>query len=150
MTTLRRSLGPLGMAACLALGCAWLPDSLLGGATGIVHGRLLPAGAGDTSEGRTAVDNATVRTVFLVGPDKKVKLSLTYPMSTGRNFDEVLRVLDSCQLTAKHKVATPVNWKHGEDVIIVPAVSNEEAQEKYPDGCKSPLPYMRIVPQPQD
>ena len=111
---------------------------------------MLPAGAGDTSEGRTAVDNATVRTVFLVGPDKKVKLSLTYPMSTGRNFDEVLRVLDSCQLTAKHKVATPVNWKHGEDVIIVPAVSNEEAQEKYPDGWKSPLPYMRIVPQPQD
>jgi len=98
---------------------------------------MLPAGAGDTSEGRTAVDNATVRTVFLVGPDKKVKLSL-------------LRVLDSCQLTAKHKVATPVNWKHGEDVIIVPAVSNEEAQEKYPDGWKSPLPYMRIVPQPQD
>ena len=111
---------------------------------------MLPAGAGDTSEGRTAVDNATVRTVFLVGPDKKVKLSLTYPMSTGRNFDEVLRVLDSCQLTAKHKVATPVNWKHGEDVIIVPAVSNEEAQEKYPDGWKSPLPYLRIVPQPQD
>ena len=106
--------------------------------------------AGDTSEGRTAVDNATVRSVFLVGPDKKIKLSLTYPMSTGRNFDEVLRVLDSCQLTAKHKVATPVNWKHGEDVIIVPAVSNEEAQEKYPDGWKSPLPYLRIVPQPQD
>ncbi len=111
---------------------------------------MLPADAGDTSEGRTAVDNATVRTVFLIGPDKKVKLSLTYPMSTGRNFDEVLRVLDSCQLTAKHKVATPVNWKPGEDVIIVPAVSNEEAKEKYPDGWKSPLPYMRIVPQPQN
>jgi alkyl hydroperoxide reductase subunit AhpC len=111
---------------------------------------MLPANAGDTSEGRTAVDNATVRSVFLVGPDKKIKLSLTYPMSTGRNFDELLRVLDSCQLTAKHKVATPVNWKHGEDVIIVPAVSNEEAQEKYPEGWKAPLPYMRIVPQPQD
>ena len=111
---------------------------------------MLPADAGDTSEGRTAVDNATVRSVFLVGPDKKIKLSLTYPMSTGRNFDELLRVLDSCQLTAKHKVATPVNWKRGEDVIIVPAVSNEEAQEKYPEGWKAPLPYMRIVPQPQD
>ncbi len=111
---------------------------------------MLPAGAGDTSEGRTAVDNATVRSVFLVGPDKKIKLSLTYPMSTGRNFDELLRVLDSCQLTAKHKVATPVNWQQGEDVIIVPAVSNEAAQEKYPDGWKSPLPYLRIVPQPQD
>ena len=111
---------------------------------------MLPADAGDTSEGRTAVDNATVRSVFLVGPDKKIKLSLTYPMSTGRNFDELLRVLDSCQLTAKHKVATPVNWQQGEDVIIVPAVSNEEAQEKYPDGWKAPLPYMRVVPQPQD
>ena len=111
---------------------------------------MLPAEAGDTSEGRTAVDNATVRSVFLVGPDKKIKLSLTYPMSTGRNFDELLRVLDSCQLTAKHKVATPVNWQQGEDVIIVPAVSNEEAQEKYPDGWKSPLPYLRVVPQPQD
>jgi alkyl hydroperoxide reductase subunit AhpC len=111
---------------------------------------MLPAGAGDTSEGRTAADNATVRSVFLVGPDKKVKLSLTYPMSTGRNFDEVLRVLDSCQLTAKHKVATPVNWKQGEDVIIVPAVSNEEAKAKYPGGWKSPKPYLRIVPQPKD
>ena len=111
---------------------------------------MLPADAGETSEGRTAVDNATVRSVFLIGPDKKVKLSLTYPMSTGRNFDELLRVLDSCQLTAKHKVATPVNWQQGEDVIIVPAVSNEEAQEKFPDGWKAPLPYMRIVPQPED
>ena len=111
---------------------------------------MLPADAGDTSEGRTAADNATVRSVFLVGPDKKIKLSLTYPMSTGRNFDEVLRVLDSCQLTAKHKVATPVNWKRGEDVIIVPAVSDEAAKEKYPEGWKSPLPYMRIVPQPQN
>jgi len=95
------------------------------------------------------VDNLTVRTVFLIGPDKKVKLSLTYPMSTGRNFDEVLRVLDSCQLTAKHKVATPVNWKHGEDVIIVPAVSDEEARKTYPDGWKAPKPYLRIVPQPR-
>ena len=110
---------------------------------------MLPAGAGSTSEGRTAVDNLTVRTVFLVGPDKKIKLSLTYPMSTGRNFDEVLRVLDSCQLTAKHKVATPVNWKQGEDVIIVPAVSDEEARKTYPDGWKAPKPYLRIVPQPK-
>ena len=110
---------------------------------------MLPAGAGTTSEGRTAVDNLTVRTVFLVGPDKKVKLSLTYPMSTGRNFDEVLRVLDSCQLTAKHKVATPVNWKQGEDVIIVPAVSDEEAKKTYPGGWKAPKPYLRIVPQPE-
>ena len=111
---------------------------------------MLPAEAGDTSEGRTAVDNATVRSVFLVGPDKKIKLSLTYPMSTGRNFDELLRVLDSCQLTAKHKVATPVNWKQGEDVIIVPAVSDDEARGKFPGGWKSPLPYMRIVAQPAD
>ena len=98
---------------------------------------------------RTAADNATVRSVFIVGPDKKIKLMLTYPMSTGRNFDEVLRVLDSMQLTAKHKVATPVNWKHGEDVIIVPSVSNDEAKEKFPGGWKSPKPYLRIVPQPQ-
>ena len=111
--------------------------------------QMLPAGAGTTSEGRTAVDNLTVRTVFLVGPDKKVKLSLTYPMSTGRNFDEVLRVLDSCQLTAKHKVATPVNWMQGEDVIIVPAVSDEEAKKTYPGGWKAPKPYLRIVPQPE-
>jgi alkyl hydroperoxide reductase subunit AhpC len=98
---------------------------------------------------RTAADNATIRSVFVVGPDKKVKLTLTYPMSTGRNFDEVLRVLDSIQLTAKHKVATPVNWKQGEDVIIVPAVSDDEAKQKYPDGWKSPKPYLRIVPQPK-
>ena len=111
---------------------------------------MLPADAGDTSEGRTAMDNATVRTVFLIGPDKKVKLSLSYPMSTGRNFDEILRVLDSCQLTAKHKVATPANWQQGEDVIIVPAVSDEEARGKYPGGWKSPLPYIRIVAQPTD
>jgi len=111
---------------------------------------MLPADAGETSEGRTAVDNATVRSVFLVGPDKKIKLSLTYPMSTGRNFDELLRVLDSCQLTAKHKVATPVNWKQGEAVIIVPAVSDEEARETYPGGWEAPKPYIRLVPQPVD
>jgi alkyl hydroperoxide reductase subunit AhpC len=110
---------------------------------------MLPAEAGETCEGRTAADNAAVRTVFVVGPDKKIKLMLSYPMSTGRNFDEVLRVLDSIQLTAKHKVATPVNWKQGDDVIILPAVSDEDAKKKYPDGWKSPLPYLRIVPQPQ-
>jgi alkyl hydroperoxide reductase subunit AhpC len=98
---------------------------------------------------RTAADNATVRSVFVVGPDKKIKLTLTYPMSTGRNFDEVLRVLDSIQLTARHKVATPVNWKPGEDVIIVPAVSDEEAKQKFPGGWKAPRPYLRIVPQPK-
>ncbi len=111
---------------------------------------MLPAGAGDTSEGRTAADNATVRSVFVIGPDKKVKAMLTYPMSTGRNFDEVLRLLDSCQLTAKHQVATPVNWKQGEDVIIVPAVSDEDAKKKFPDGWNAPKPYLRIVPEPGD
>lgn len=111
---------------------------------------MLPAEAGDTSKGRTAANNATVRTVFLVGPDKKIKMSLTYPMSTGRNFDEVLRVLDSVQLTAKHQVATPVNWKQGEDVIIVPAVSDEDAKKKFPGGWKAVKPYLRIVPQPRD
>ncbi len=98
---------------------------------------------------RTAADNATIRSVFIVGPDKKIKLILTYPMTTGRNFDEVLRVLDSMQLTAKHKVATPVNWKAGEDVIIAGSVSNDDAKLKYPDGWKSPKPYLRIVPQPK-
>jgi len=111
---------------------------------------MLPADAGDSSEGRTPADNATVRSVFIIGPDKKVKAMLTYPMSTGRNFDEVLRLLDSCQLTARHQVATPVNWRQGEDVIIVPAVSDEQAKEKYPDGWKSPKPYIRIVPQPKN
>lgn len=110
---------------------------------------MLPADAGDTSEGRTAATNATVRTVFIVGPDKKIKLMLSYPMSTGRNFNEVLRVLDSMQLTAKHKVATPVNWNPGDDVIILPSVSEDEAKAKYPDGWKSPKPYLRIVPQPK-
>jgi alkyl hydroperoxide reductase subunit AhpC len=110
---------------------------------------MLPADAGVTSEGRTAANNATVRTVFVIGPDKKIKLMLVYPMSTGRNFDEVLRVLDSIQLTAKHQVATPVNWKPGQDVIIVPSVSDEDARKKYPDGWKAPKPYLRIVPQPK-
>jgi alkyl hydroperoxide reductase subunit AhpC len=110
---------------------------------------MLPADAGDTSEGRTAATNATVRTVFIIGPDKKIKLMLSYPMTTGRNFDEILRVLDSMQLTAKHKVATPVNWKKGEDVIIVPAVSDEEAKQKYPAGWKTLKPYLRVVPEPK-
>ena len=101
------------------------------------------------AKARTAADNATIRSVFVIGPDKAVKLMITYPMSTGRNFDEVLRVLDSMQLTARHKVATPVNWQHGEDVIIVPAVSDEEAKEKFPDGWKAPKPYLRLVPQPE-
>jgi thioredoxin-dependent peroxiredoxin len=110
---------------------------------------MLPASEGTTSEGRTAANNATVRTVFVVGPDKKIKLMLSYPMTTGRNFDEVLRVLDSIQLTAKHKVATPVNWKQGEDVIIAGSVSDDEAKQKYPNGWKAPRPYIRIVPQPK-
>ena len=110
---------------------------------------MLPAEAGDTCVGRTAANNATVRTVFVIGPDKKIKLMLMYPMTTGRNFDEVLRVLDSMQLTAKHQVATPVNWKPGNDVIIVPAVSDEEAKQKYPAGWKPVLPYLRLVAQPQ-
>jgi alkyl hydroperoxide reductase subunit AhpC len=110
---------------------------------------MLPAEEDGGSEGRTAADNATVRSVFIVGPDKKIKLILTYPMSTGRNFDEVLRALDSIQLTAKHKVATPVNWKHGDDVVIVPAVSDEAAREAFPEGWKTLKPYMRVVPQPK-
>jgi len=110
---------------------------------------MLPAESGTTSEGRTAADNQTVRTVFIVGPDKKIKLMLSYPMTTGRNFDEVLRVLDSMQLTAKHKVATPVNWKHGDDVIIAGSVSDDEAKTKFPNGWKAPRPYLRIVPQPK-
>ncbi|MCR9070901.1 MAG: peroxiredoxin [Alphaproteobacteria bacterium] len=110
---------------------------------------MLPEGAGDTSEGRTAVDNATVRNVFVIGPDKQIKLILVYPMSTGRNFDEVLRVIDSMQLTAKHQVATPVNWKHGDEVIIVPALNDEKAKEKFPNGWRAEKPYLRYVPQPQ-
>jgi len=110
---------------------------------------MLPEEAGETAKGRTAADNQTVRTVFVIGPDKLVKAMVSYPMSTGRNFDEILRIIDSVQLTAKHKVATPVNWKQGEDVIIVPAVSDEEARQKFPGGWKSPKPYLRIVPQPK-
>ena len=109
---------------------------------------MLPADAGISSQGRTAATNATVRTVFVIGPDKKIKLMLSYPMSTGRNFDEVLRVLDSMQLTAQYKVATPVNWKEGDDVIILPSVSDEEARQKYPEGWNAPKPYLRIVRQP--
>ena len=110
---------------------------------------MLPAEEPGTSEGRTAATNATVRSVFIVGPDKKIKLTLTYPMTTGRNFDEILRVLDSIQLTAKHRVATPVNWKHGDDVIIAGSVSDDEAKTIYPEGWKAPKPYLRIVKQPK-
>src|SRR3990172_7863534 len=110
---------------------------------------MLPAEAGNTAEGRTPADNATVRSVFVIGPDKKIKAMLTYPMSTGRNFDEVLRLLDSCQLTAKHTVATPVNWKPGEDVIIPPSVSDEQAKQKFPNGWKTLKPYLRILAQPR-
>jgi thioredoxin-dependent peroxiredoxin len=109
---------------------------------------MLPAEAADKCDGRTAADNATVRAVFVIGADKKIKAMLTYPMSSGRNFDEVLRLLDSCQLTAKYQVATPVNWKQGEDVIIVPSVSDEQAREKFPGGWRAPKPYLRFVPQP--
>jgi alkyl hydroperoxide reductase subunit AhpC len=113
-----------------------------------LYDMIHPNASGD-AKGRTAADNATVRSVFMIGPDKKIKLILTYPMSTGRNFDEVLRVLDSMQLTAKHKVATPVNWKPGEDVIILTSVPEAEAKEKFPEGWKAPKPYLRIVPQPE-
>jgi alkyl hydroperoxide reductase subunit AhpC len=110
---------------------------------------MLPATLSGGSEGRTAADNMTVRNVFVIGPDKKVKLVIVYPMTTGRNFDEVLRVIDSLQLTAKHKVATPVNWKPGEDVIIAGSVSDDDAKKTYPDGWTAPRPYIRIVPQPK-
>jgi len=110
---------------------------------------MLPEDAGTTSEGRTAANNATVRSVFVIGPDKQIKAMLTYPMNTGRNFDEVLRILDSVQLTAKHMVATPVNWKHGQDVIIPPAVTDEQAKAKYPNGYKTIKPYLRTVAQPK-
>jgi alkyl hydroperoxide reductase subunit AhpC len=110
---------------------------------------MLPATAGDTANGRTAMDNQTVRNVYVIGPDKKIKLVISYPMSTGRNFDEVLRVIDSMQLTAQHKVATPANWREGDKVIILPAVSDAEAKEKYPDGWTAPKPYLRYVPQPR-
>ena len=113
-----------------------------------LYDMIHPNASGQAKQ-RTAADNATIRSVFVIGPDKLIKLMITYPMSTGRNFDEVLRVLDSIQLTATHKVATPVNWRQGEDVIIVPAVSDEAAKEKFPDGWKAPKPYLRIVPQPE-
>ena len=113
-----------------------------------LYGMLPAAVSGDPAK-RTAADNQTVRNVFVIGPDKKVKLMLVYPMTTGRNFDEVLRVIDSLQLTATHKVATPVNWKHGEDVIIAGSVSDEDAKKSYPQGWKAPKPYIRIVPQPK-
>jgi alkyl hydroperoxide reductase subunit AhpC len=111
---------------------------------------MLPEATGGSAEGRTAADNATVRSVFIIGPDKKIKVMLIYPMTTGRNFDEVLRLLDSLQLSARHTVATPVNWKPGEDVIIPPAVSDEVAKQKYPGGWKTVRPYLRIVAQPRD
>ncbi len=110
---------------------------------------MLPADAGNTSEGRTPATNATVRTVFVIGPDKKIKLMLSYPMSTGRNFDEILRVVDSIQLTTRHPVSTPVNWKPGEDVIISGSVSDEDAKQKFPGGWKAPRPYIRIAAQPK-
>jgi alkyl hydroperoxide reductase subunit AhpC len=110
---------------------------------------MLPASANGDASKRTPADNQTVRNVFVIGPDKKIKLILVYPMTTGRNFDEVLRVIDSLQLTARHKVATPVNWKHGEDVIIAGSVSDDDARKTYPQGWKSPKPYIRIVPQPR-
>ena len=110
---------------------------------------MLPADAGNTCEGRTPANNATARSVFVIGPDKKIKATLTYPMSTGRNFVEILRLLDSCQLTAAKKVATPVNWQQGDDVIILPSVSNEDAEKIYPEGWQSPLPYIRLVAQPK-
>jgi thioredoxin-dependent peroxiredoxin len=110
---------------------------------------MLPATVEGSCDGRTAADNMTVRNVFVIGPDKKIKLILIYPMTTGRNFDEVLRVIDSLQLTAKHKVATPANWKHGDDVIIAGSVSDDDARKTYPDGWRAPRPYLRIVPQPR-
>ena len=110
---------------------------------------MLPASEEGGAEGRTAANNATVRNVYIIGPDKKIKLIISYPMSTGRNFDEILRVIDSCQLTSNHQVATPANWNDGDDVIIVPAVSDDDAKEKYPDGWEAPKPYLRIVPQPK-
>jgi alkyl hydroperoxide reductase subunit AhpC len=110
---------------------------------------MLPGDAGNSSEGRTPANNQTVRNVYIIGPDKQIKLMIAYPMTTGRNFDEVFRVLDSLQLTAKHKVATPVDWKHGDDVIIAGSVSDDDAKKTYPQGWKSPKPYIRIVPQPK-
>ena len=112
--------------------------------------RMLPADAGASAQGRTPADNATVRTVYVIGPDKRIKATISYPMSTGRNFDELLRLLDSCQLTASHQVATPANWQNGQDVIIVPTVKDDEAKQRFPGGWRAPKPYLRIVPQPGD
>jgi alkyl hydroperoxide reductase subunit AhpC len=129
----------------------YLPEFPMIGDTELAVSKLydmLPEEAGESCEGRTAADNQTVRTVYVIGPDKKIKLILAYPMTTGRNFDEILRVVDSMQLTAKHRVATPANWQHGEEVIIAGSVSNDEARTIYPDGWKEPKPYLRIVPQP--
>ncbi len=109
---------------------------------------MLPADAGASAQGRTPADNATVRTVYVIGPDKRIKATISYPMSTGRNFDELLRLLDSCQLTASHQVATPANWQNGQDVIIVPTVKDDEARQRFPGGWRAPKPYLRIVPQP--
>ena len=120
------------------------PDLEIAKLYGMIHPNVL-----GKAEGRTAADNMTVRNVFVIGPDKAIKLIIVYPMSTGRNFDELLRVIDSLQLTAKHKVATPVNWQQGDDVIIVPAVSDEDAKKMFPDGWKAPKPYLRLVPQPK-
>jgi len=111
---------------------------------------MLPEGAGTTSEGRTPADNATVRSVFVIGPDKKIKATLTYPMSTGRNFDEVLRLLDSCQISAKHGVSTPVNWKPGEDVVVPAAMPEDQVRSKFPGGLKTLKPYLRLGAQPAD
>jgi len=130
----------------------FLPDYPLIGDSDLKVAKLyemLPEGAGETSQGRTAADNATVRNVYIVGPDKTIKAQLHYPMTTGRNFDEILRLIDSLQLTAKHKVATPANWQQGEDVIIAGSVSDAEAKQTYPAGWRAPKPYLRIVPQPK-
>ena len=120
------------------------PDLKIAKLYGMIHPNVM-----GKAEGRTAADNMTVRNVFVIGPDKAIKLIIVYPMSTGRNFDELLRVIDSLQLTAKHKVATPVNWQQGDDVIIVPAVSDEDAKKMFPDGWNAPKPYLRLVPQPK-
>jgi alkyl hydroperoxide reductase subunit AhpC len=141
----QRWLGDIGQATGHTPSYPLIGDSDLGVAKAY---DMLPADAGETSAGRTAATNATVRTVYLIGPDRQVKATLSYPMSTGRNFDEILRLLDSLQLTAAHKVATPVNWKQGEDCIIVTSVSDEEARERFPGGWTSVTSYMRMVPQP--
>jgi alkyl hydroperoxide reductase subunit AhpC len=140
-----------GWAKDIAEVSGFAPDFPMIGDTDLAVSKLydmLPAAAGTSSEGRTAADNQTVRVVYIIGPDKKIKLSLAYPMTTGRNFDEILRVVDSLQLTAKHKVATPADWKQGQDVIIGGSVSDDDAKKTYPNGWKSPKPYIRIVPQP--